>query len=871
MTIKNLCKSPLIGALICLTIGVYSAFPLYAQSNEALAPTYTKPRKDLVLYDDLVPRPVSSLMEVAPANPIVVLQIRDAAEALALVEDSKAWQQIREAPIWEMVWAFLEMQTEVKESHRLIRPGLSVFSRLLGREVLLVVPEFRGLLELSPTLLVQIDRSDDLGDTLAAAIEVALANIPNTSSREHNGYAYQVTAPFGPGLRLSFGMTENLLIVSLGESTIKTVIDLYSGEAEESLAHDTKFAQVIARFQTDNSLTDFQSMFYVDIAAITEFAKMMYPMVKDQADMPPPIKSVADQAIEWLDLVQSVTASANITKDGMLSQSYVQFNPEATANNFLAMLQAPPITHDSIQFVPVDAAAYAVSNLIDLPKLWEMAMGVIDTMPPEVSEQILTGLDAMQAQFNISIEKNLLSWMGNELALINQSNSVFIPGGGSESNLQHIAASLPRLAVLIETTDTTLATEGLGLISELITQILASTSGLALQWQTADYSGVLIRTAEIPELQIQPGYAVTDKYVIIALDAALLRSVLDCAAGRSENLSALTQFQELRALTPDMVNTIGYANPLRSLNSGLDAFMETVSSDIDAEYQELAQALLAQVGELVKAVAKVFIGQIQYTVKDGDGLRSYSLLKTQDLDEIVLLADPPEAKIARSLFIARGYMEKEMSSRAHVYLDRVLETDKDHPEALMMKVALLESEENEKRANWYRRRLGFATESAWRVIGPFANPEGEGFDIVYPPETEVNLEAAYETEWGNVIWEKHQDYNKNDGFVNFAEMFDEAEWNVAYAWTTVTAPEAGEVELRVGSDDDIKVWVNGIDVLIHQVGRAAEPDQDRVHVSLQQGVNQILVKVCNRELDWGFYLRFTDENRRPIEGLIYGE
>ena len=66
------------------------------------------------------------------------------------------------------------------------------------------------------------------------------------------------------------------------------------------------------------------------------------------------------------------------------------------------------------------------------------------------------------------------------------------------------------------------------------------------------------------------------------------------------------------------------------------------------------------------------------------------------------------------------------------------------------------------------------------------------------------------------------------------------------------------------------MWVNGSEVLINQVGRAATPDEDRVHVSLNEGQNQILVKVCNRELDWGFYLRFTDENQRPIKDLTYG-
>ena len=883
MRIRNFTKFISTGLLVCLTIGACSSPQRHAEPEAHLmplndvVPTETEPpiQPKPVLNDDIQATLGTSLMQFAPAAPALVVQIKDVAEALARVANSKAWQQISEAPFWEMVWAVVEMESGVREVQRLPRPGLSILSHLLGQEILLVVPEFRGILEISPALLIQIDRSDDLGEVLASAIEVASANIPGLSVREYNGYSYQVTEPIGPGRRLSFGLIDDLLIASFGEATLKTVIDLYQGDSTESLANDAEFMQMMTRFQAADSTTDFQSTFYIDVATIYEFAKLTYPMARE--GIPENIQPLADRAVEWLDLVQSVTAVSNITKDGLLLQSYTHLNPEASANNFLAMLQVSPVEPDSIQFVPADSAGYGASNLIDLPKLWKMAMDVVSSMTPEISKKVLTGLDAIQTQFNFNIETDLFSWMGSELALINHRQSIYMPREGTRPNLQRLTQSLPRFAVLIETTDSVLATENLRRLTDLLSVILASSGGIEVQWQTVEHAGTQIRMAEIPDASTQFGYAVTDKYVLIAPDASLLKTLLDCATGVSENLSTLTQFQDLRALTPQMVNTIGYANPVRILTSTLDTLVDEIPTLLEENSGMrdtdlvLAQAILPQAIDFVQAVAQVFVGQIQYSVKDGDGLRGYSLLKTEDLDEIAVLADPPEAKIARSLFIARGYMESGMMDRAGAHLDRILELDEAHPDALMMKVALLEAEGNEKRANWYRRRLGFAPESAWHIIGPFPNPDGEGFDTAYPPETEVGLEATYETESGSVTWETHRDDNKDDGFVNLREMFEAAEWKVGYAWTTLTAPEAREVELRIGSDDDIKVWFNGIDVLTHQVERPAEPDQDRVNVSLQRGVNQILVKVCNREIDWGFYLRITDAGHRPIKGLIYGK
>ncbi len=852
MIIKKITPFIIIGILIALFISV-CAPTLHAQVEPPAA------RQDT--------HAPMSLMEVAPANPLLVLQIKDVADALALIGDTRAWQQIIEAPLWEVVWASLEMESGVKESQRLIRPSLSILSHLLGKEALFLIPKFKGILELSPTLLIQIDRTGDLGEMLAAAIEVGLANVPNTGAREYNGYSYLVTEKVGPGLRLAVGLVDDLLIVSVGEGTLRKVIDLHQGKSTESLAHDAEFSQMMARFQTNpaDRVTDFQSLFYVDVATIHEFAKLMYPMA--QGKVPAMARPLADQAVGWLDLVQSVMAASHLTTEGVVSQSYMRLNPDATANNFLAMLQGPPTVHDSIKFVPADAAGYVASNLIDLPRLWKMAMDVLHSMPPEMSEQFLSGLEAIQTQFNINIEKDLFSWMGNELALINHGDTVWMPE----------AAAYPHLLVLIETTNSAQAAESLGRLAQLGTMLLAAGGKMQMDWQTMDYSGTEIHTAEISGVLMEPGYAVTGKYALITTDSALLKSALDCAAGRAENLAALPQFQELRPIVPEKVNTINYANPIRSLTGTLESLTDRMRTrgegqgpSTEEENAALIRAILPQATDLLKAISQVILGQIGYTVTDGNGLRSYSFLKVRDLDTNVTLADPPEAKIARSLFIARGYMENEMPDRAQPYLDRVLEIDVDNPDALMMKVTLLESEGDEKRANWYRRRLGFANENAWYIIGPFANPNSEGFDTAYPPEMGVNLEATYETESGGVTWQKRQDDNPNDGFVNFADMFEEPEWKVAYAWTTITVPEAGEVELRIGSDDDIKVWVNGVEVLINQIGRPAAPDQDRAHVSLRQGENQILVKVCNREGDWGFYLRFTDDNRRPIKGLTYG-
>jgi hypothetical protein len=108
-----------------------------------------------------------------------------------------------------------------------------------------------------------------------------------------------------------------------------------------------------------------------------------------------------------------------------------------------------------------------------------------------------------------------------------------------------------------------------------------------------------------------------------------------------------------------------------------------------------------------------------------------------------------------------------------------------------------------------------------------------------------------------------------DTFIDLASLLKPNEWTVAYAATQVDAPEARDVQLRIGSDDEAKVWLDGNLVLNSRAARFAAMDQDIVPVRLRAGKNVILVKVCNRTESWGFYVRVTDVQGRGCPDLRF--
>ncbi len=80
--------------------------------------------------------------------------------------------------------------------------------------------------------------------------------------------------------------------------------------------------------------------------------------------------------------------------------------------------------------------------------------------------------------------------------------------------------------------------------------------------------------------------------------------------------------------------------------------------------------------------------------------------------------------------------------------------------------------------------------------------------------------------------------------------------------------DLGDLTLTLGSDDQVKVYLNGKPVHTNDEGRAFEKDEDRVAgLSLKRGLNVLVVKVVNEEEDWMMSARFLDKDDKPVTGL----
>ena len=94
------------------------------------------------------------------------------------------------------------------------------------------------------------------------------------------------------------------------------------------------------------------------------------------------------------------------------------------------------------------------------------------------------------------------------------------------------------------------------------------------------------------------------------------------------------------------------------------------------------------------------------------------------------------------------------------------------------------------------------------------------------------------------------------------------DYSAIYAFTCIySEQEMNNLILYSGSDDYIKIWING--TLVHTYnhkGRPGKWDQDVIQgIKLRQGLNLVVVKSINLVGSWLFFFRLADQDGSPLE------
>lgn len=160
--------------------------------------------------------------------------------------------------------------------------------------------------------------------------------------------------------------------------------------------------------------------------------------------------------------------------------------------------------------------------------------------------------------------------------------------------------------------------------------------------------------------------------------------------------------------------------------------------------------------------------------------------------------------------------------------------------------------------------------NSWWLIGPFDHRNGIGFDAAYPPETEIDLPNKYTGMVGEMSWFKKESGERH-AILDLNKLIGPHKGAVAYAYREFESDRAQPVEIRLGTPNGWKLWVNGKLAFAHEEYHLlTQMDQYRTTVLFQAGANKILLKICQNEQtedwaqDWEFQVRVCDAAGRAV-------
>ena len=147
----------------------------------------------------------------------------------------------------------------------------------------------------------------------------------------------------------------------------------------------------------------------------------------------------------------------------------------------------------------------------------------------------------------------------------------------------------------------------------------------------------------------------------------------------------------------------------------------------------------------------------------------------------------------------------------------------------------------------------------WHVLGPFPNEDNKGFAAVHPPEKQVDLEGSFTGLGGASIRWQHigSPGATGDRPVDLRGALHAKAGACGYAYTTIHSERERRVNLLLGADGSVALWVNGKQVLSKEGPRAARTDEFAAEVTFQKGPNAVLLKSCQTGEPWTFCLRLA--------------
>ena len=198
---------------------------------------------------------------------------------------------------------------------------------------------------------------------------------------------------------------------------------------------------------------------------------------------------------------------------------------------------------------------------------------------------------------------------------------------------------------------------------------------------------------------------------------------------------------------------------------------------------------------------------------------------------------------------------------------RFIAEDVDDTESLLERAGIIALSQSDKEFAESLRQL-VTQPQGWALCGPFTGgTQHAGLIKEFPIEKEsiakdtMKPQATYEGAEGPVSWQPHQ--TRVGNLIDLKKTLSSKTNVVGFAKTTIVSPKRQRVNFFLGSDDGVRVWLNGKMVFERLINRACVEGEEKFSAILQSGENELLIKVDQGQEGWEFSIDAFDTTGRP--------
>jgi hypothetical protein len=159
------------------------------------------------------------------------------------------------------------------------------------------------------------------------------------------------------------------------------------------------------------------------------------------------------------------------------------------------------------------------------------------------------------------------------------------------------------------------------------------------------------------------------------------------------------------------------------------------------------------------------------------------------------------------------------------------------------------------------------------MLAPIVFPEGSaGANLIY--NDQIKNEAALLPKAGDkliingkeLVWKA---ITASTNYVDFNTTLQSvSDRAMGYIVTYIQCDdEMPGLVMALGSNDQGRLYLNGVDIYLFAEPRTLELDADKGRVTLKKGLNVIVFKIFNEQGNWQGAMRFLDKSGAPLTNL----